>query len=392
MQRSFEKNRESYSFEDYYRNLYLEVNGKPVIYAYTQESVWPYGYDWFRRNNGYVNYESTYLYTSNLRQVFGRNYYHVDLAAELSNNHDRIDFVSLLDNLKNIPQTECLLRLGLYRIAANIRSELDLCKPIGNTFSEILGISQQYLPLYQKYNVSFSENRIIQLSHTWVSEESFQKMRALKFSYWSRDTISELLSKMSFERFVNYFTKRKLQCKSTDTDRLLTWYRDYLLMSEQLNVDLSRKSVRLPSNLKGAHDLLAVRMAEIKNKVLDEQFRAAKEALYAGLEDYRTDDFQIVLPQSRTDFIREGQSLEHCVGLDMYYQNHLKGERMIFFIRKTSAPDKPFFTMEIDMKQFLILQLYGFGDCTAPSEIRKFANSFLKTLKPSKTEVSRKVG
>lgn len=339
--RYFENKKEKYTYEDYYRNLYLEVNGKPVIYAYTQESVWPYGYDWFRRKNGYVNYESTYLYTSNLRQVFGRNYYHVDLAAELTKNHDRIDFASLLDNLKNIPQAEYFLRLGLYRIASTMDMELNLSKPIGNTFSEVLGVSKQYLPLYQKFNVSFGENRIIQNSHTWVSEESFLKMRTLRLSYWSMDVISKLLSMMSFKRFVNYFTKQKRQSKKADTDHLLTWYRDYLAMSEQLKVDLSRKSVRYPSDLKEAHDKLALRIAEIKNKVLDEQFRAAKEALYAGLKDYRTEEFQIVLPESRTDFIREGQTLNHCVGLDMYYQNHLKGERIFFSFEKSPRRTSP---------------------------------------------------
>ncbi|QNK41586.1 PcfJ domain-containing protein [Caproicibacter fermentans] len=390
--RSFKDHKVTYSFEDYYRNLYLPVNGKRIIYAYAQESVWPYGYDWYRRKNGYVNYESTYLYTSNLRQVFSRNYYHVDLAAELRKNCQPIDFPSLLDNLKNIPQTEYFLRLGLYRIAADLDSEIDTAKPIGHTFSDVLKVSKQYLPLYQKYNISLSEHHIIRLSRTWISEESFLKLRTLKLPFWIHDTISELLSKMSFERFVNYFTKQKLQYKKTSIDQLMTWYRDYLSMSEQLKIDLNKKSIRFPSNLKEAHDKLSMRFIEVKNQVLDEQFRSAKEALYSELKEYRTDEFQIVLPQSRTDFIREGQALNHCVGNNMYYQNHLKGERMIFFIRKTSEPDKPFFTMELDMKRLLILQLYGFGDCHAPSDVTKFANSFLKALKPSKFTESRKVG
>ena len=36
----------------------------------------------------------------------------------------------------------------------------------------------------------------------------------------------------------------------------------------------------------------------------------------------------------------------------------------------------PYFTMELDMSNFRICQLYGFSDCSAPPEIRKFAERF----------------
>lgn len=52
-------------------------------------------------------------------------------------------------------------------------------KLAGNTFFEVLGISKQYLPLYQKFNVSLSEHHIIQLSRFRVSEKIFLKLRVL---------------------------------------------------------------------------------------------------------------------------------------------------------------------------------------------------------------------
>ena len=82
-----------------------------------------------------------------------------------------------------------------------------------------------------------------------------------------------------------------------------------------------------------------------------------------------------------TDFYLEGNALNHCVGSQShYFENHMKGTQMIFFIREVSAPDKPYFTMEADMRSKTILQLYGFGDSSAPKEVRRFAEAFLKTI------------
>lgn len=379
--RFYENYQVKYSFSDYYYNLYLRRNGKPEIYSYRYMSVMQCGWDWFRKRNGDVNHDAAYLYTTNLRQVFGRDYYHLDLGATLNKCERPIDFVGLLDNLEDYPVTEYLVRLGLYNLASGYAPK----ELTGKGFADVLGVSKQYLPLYQKYDVTRQEHNLIKSSRTWVSMESFEKLRKLNIKYRAGE-VTDLLQEMSFERFVNYFTKQKALYPKREIDELIVWYRDYISMSESLRVNLSNKSVCFPSDIKAAHDRILIRVTLVKNRDLDKQFKKEAPKLYAGLKDYQTDKFKIVLPQSRSDFIVEGQSLNHCVGkFDSYFQNHLKGERMIFFIRHTAEPDKPYFTMELDMKRLIILQLYGFGDCTAPAEVRKFANEFLKRLKPGKT-------
>lgn len=381
-ERSFRNHKAVYSFYDYYRNLYLHPNGKPTIYAY--KFMW-YCYEgseaWLRTQNGNVNHDNAYLYTSNLKQVFGKEYYHVDLS-KLKNNTFPIDFVSLLNNLEVAPQTEYLFRLGLYRLASELFSD----ELSGKTFYEVLGVSKQYLPLYQKCNISARENEIIKQSRQWVNETDFLKLRSLQLNYSGAYEIKPLLKIMSLQRLVNYFTKEKALLK-VSSDRLFIWYRDY--------IDMSSKSIRFPKNIKEAHDVLVDRITQVRNEEDDRKFRDTVKPLYASMPQimgFQDDEFMIVLPQSRTDFIREGQSLHHCVGGGHYWLNHMKGNQMIFFIRHVGQPEKPFYTMEIDMEKQIILQLYGFGDRTAPSDVRKFANSFLKVLKSSKREVNRKVG
>lgn len=376
--RTFEDAKYKYHFYDYYRNLYLHSPKGPVIYAYDYKPTMSWGENWYRQKNGIVHHGKSFVYSNNLTEVFGNSYYHVDLNAGLK-NAGKLSFASLLNNLKNIPAAEYLFKIGMPVLASEI-AKVDLGDKTG--FSEVLGISKQYLPLYRKYNVSLLEHRIIKSSKTWVSEFSFENFRLLAFEYTDRDDIVDILKTMSFERFVNYFLKQKEANGKKKLQYSLMLYKDYLSMSESLKVDMSRKSLRFPRNIKEAHDLILPRFNKVKHKVDDEKFKLAVEKLYRGMKEYAKGDYCIVFPSLRSELITEGQALNHCVGNDNYYKGHIAGSRMIFFVRMAMKSDKPYFTMEIDMRELKIMQLHGFSHRSAPPEIRKFANEFLKTLKP----------
>lgn len=376
--RRFEGTKYGYHFHDYFRNLYLHTPKGPVIYAYDFKFNMSWGESWYRQKNGTVHYGESFIYTNNLKEVFGDSYYHVDLENGLK-NAGKLSFAILLNHLKNMPATEYLFKMGMPALAAGITKD-NLGK--GTGFSEVLGVSKQYLPLYRKFNVSPLEHRIIKASKTWVSEESFEKLRLLEPDYFDYEDIVNILKTMSFERFVNYFTKQKTLFTKKKLAYYLTLYKDYLSMSESLKVDLFRKSVRFPNNIKDAHDLILPRFNQVKHKNEDKEFKQAVKKLYAKMPEFSNEEYCIVYPALRSDLITEGQSLNHCVGGDNYYKNHIAGTRMIFFVRKITNPKKPYFTMEIDMKYSKINQLYGFGDCVAPSDVKKFAQEFLKKLKP----------
>jgi len=369
-----------YDFVDCFYNLYLHTTKGPTIYSYALLSLMGCGWNWFRKKNETVNYEETHIYTANLAEVFGDSYYHVNLQEGLYGAGE-ISFPRLLDNLKNNPATEYLFKLGLTKLAASS----DVLDIQGGNFCEVFGVNKQYMPLYRRHNVTRFEIKVVEASRTWVSDEMFIKFRALQLE-WSLDIISDLLETMSFERFVNYFTKQFVLTRWKKADRLLTWYRDYISMSKSLGVDLTKKSVQFPKCIKTAHDLVTPRFNEITYAVEDANFAQATEKLYTGMKEYAKDGYCIVFPTKRTEFITEGQSLNHCVGSDTYYQNHLKGIRMVFFVRRAEAPDKPFYTLEIDMRALRIMQLYGFGDSSATAEVRKFANAFLHRLQPAESE------
>lgn len=367
-----------YGFEPFAYNLYLNTPKGQRAYFYKWH-YGPYGSGWWWRGKiGDYGFDSAFVYTRNLDEVFGHRYYNVDLRAGLEGKRSCLQFCVLLNSLRDHPAAEYLFKLGLPTMAAHAGYVARGKKP---GFENMMGVSKQLLPMYRKYDVTPGEHDVIKTWGGWVSEEDFAAYRALKIK--DRHYAEELIPKMTFHRFVSYFTKQSAKHKNRKIDFLLMKYRDYLVMAGELGIDMSHKSVRYPADCIEAHDRVMKQHELVKNELDDKRFRENTAAIYEaiGNADFQSAGLCVVLPQSRTDFYLEGNALNHCVGSQSrYFENHMKGTQMIFFIREVSAPDKPYFTMEADMRSKTILQLYGFGDSSAPKEVRRFAEAFLKTI------------
>ena len=374
-----------YIKDEYFRTMYLHTkNGQKILY-FDNKEVWPYGKYW--REKKELEDNLSYLYNRNLREVFGEKYYNVDFEKVFRNNIQPLYFIGLLDNLKNLPQTEYLVKMGMCRLASEINQE-DM--NTGNNFGAILGINPQYKKMYCGMNISLNEHNLVKASSEWVSEEDFLKMRAFRTNDYQAGIICKMLEKMTYRKFVNYFAKQRMIYHHESFSQLLQWYSDYISMSEQMNIDLSHKSVRFPKDIKAAHDRLIAGYSAVKNELLDKQMREASERLYAGLTEYRSGEYAIVFPRTKTEFITEGQSLNHCVGTqERYFNNHIEGTKMIFFIRRADDIETPFVTMEIDMRRLVILQIYGYGDKRPPQPVINFANKFLTQLKGRDDKMQR---
>lgn len=373
--------KKSYSFTDTNYNLHISTSKGITIYSYRGCA---YGGD--RRKNGEYCSCKSMVYTDNLKTVFGERYHGVDISAVAAAAGEEMNLGKLLHNLEKYPHTEYLLKMGLTALADSVSALCTESETGRRGFSAMLGVSKQLLPVYQSMNVSLQEHRIIRAYGSWVSEEDVENLRRLRLSGSNVDAAMAVLQQMSMQKFNNYFWKQRCKNPDRSAGHLVTEYRDYLEMSMILKIDLAHKSVRYPSDLVTAHSRLLSLFNSLddKDKAVDEAFAAAVTTLYEqiGFQSYEGEDFSVVFPQVRSDLIVEGQSLNHCVGrVESYYKNHMAGTKMIFFVRRLANPEKPFFTMEVDMKDFRILQLYGFGDCTAPPKVRKFAERFTSELR-----------
>lgn len=150
-------------------------------------------------------------------------------------------------------------------------------------------------------------------------------------------------------------------------------------MASGLGCNMAKRAILEPRDLKAQHDLLVRQTAEQKQEKENSLLPLAiEDGLYWWAREYKREDFCVVYPQTRDDFINEGCNLNHCVGGASYYERHILGRQMVFFIRRTSQPEKPFFTTEIDMDEGRIKQLYGFSDCSAPKDVRAFTEGFVQ--------------
>lgn len=385
-----------YRFDTYAYNLYLR-GGKVYFYKLAPT---PYcsGLTWYRGKLGEYGYDRTFIYTENLNEVFGPKYYNVDLKAGLEGNHSVVSFCDLLNNLKNIPAAEYLFKSGLPRLASEI-GYMRLI-PDDAKFEDLFGLGREYIPILRKLNASMKEVKLIRAAGRWVPEETILKFRRLRIPEWRIDDLISAMKDTSFQRLVNYIDKQKSILNRTGDFCLQLWL-DYIRMSKHFKVDLSHKQTMFPKNIGESHDILDERYNAVRNAALakarDEQAKRERERLERQKEQYVRKvkelyellptmpyvqgEYQIVLPNDPDDLIREGQSLGHCVGNGTYADDTIRGYTMIIFIRQAEAPDKPFFTMEYDIRHHRIRQLYGFKNHKASRDVRRFAEGFIQKIR-----------
>ena len=383
--------RERYHFTNIAYNLYLK-GGK--IYFYKLHTAGWHNGTWYRGKLGDQYYHTSRIYTDNLAEVFGKKYYNVDLQSGLEGDNHKLSFCDLLNNLKNEPVAEYLFKLGMPYLASTYRNSRKLPEKAG--FKDYVGIGKEYLPLMRFMDITWSEIELIKTAKCWVREEMLERWRMMRIPNWQINDIKSVMKYVSFIQLMNYLEKQCRLLRVTAAS-VLGWWKDYLGMSKDLRVDLTSKSARMPKNIKVAHDqvLEATEMIRAEKRAAEEMKRAqAREASYepavaalyeaVSFDVYSKYGFTVRLPEHVADLVREGQSLGHCVGRFEYDQKTVRGESCIVFVRKEEEPDKPFFTMEYDLKAKTIRQLYGKGNRAAPPEVRKFANEYIKRLKPRK--------
>lgn len=356
------------------------IRGDKVKTYYFKNLGWYLGAKWRESKYGRHD-EIAYIFPGGLEDAFPEPINNIYIPELVKNFGGMMMLPTLVKNLQLYPQTEYLVKLGLIRFASEFSA---YGNSDGTDWDSVVGISKGYLPLLKKYDVSGQELRCMQASRTHISEESFVKFRNLSaHCYVDIELVTHFLETMSFERFVNYFSKVKKRHKNLSFTHIAQWYADYVNMSEALEIDLSHKSVRYPVELKEAHDRLAKRFESVRSEIEQKTFEAATRKLKTQVHDFHRNGFMVTLPTCEADFVKEGQSLSHCVGNGTYFKEHMKGENIIVFIRKEKEPDTPFVTMQINLKKLLIRQIYGYKDKAPAVEVRRFAEAFVKSLKKS---------
>ena len=161
-------------------------------------------------------------------------------------------------------------------------------------------------------------------------------------------------------------------------------YRDYLYQCRELQYDMHDTAICFPHDFHTMHIRLS---ALIQNKEDEKARRSFAEHYEKRKEfEYSFGDLILIQPEKLSDIINEGKALCHCVG--GYAKRHANGSTNIFFIRRISEPDKPYYTIEVS-NSLKIIQCHGYRNDAAtgkPEEIRKFEREYTKYLEGLKNE------
>lgn len=153
-------------------------------------------------------------------------------------------------------------------------------------------------------------------------------------------------------------------------------YRDYLQECEQLHLDLHDKEILFPKDLTAAHSRTMEQVKFEKNKADQEKFQKAVEKLekFAWGEG----EFFIRPAREQMELTAEGKALHHCVG--GYIKRMAEGETAIFFLRKVSEPDKPFYTLELQKKRVIQCRTEHNASYDRNPDVKNFVDMWMEKV------------
>lgn len=195
---------------------------------------------------------------------------------------------------------------------------------------------------------------------------------------WSRATAYASVGKI-----LKYIQKQTEKRKEENPDRRnvskdesARIYRDYLQECEQLHLDLHDKEILFPKDLTAAHNRTMEQVKFERNKVDQEKFQKAVEKLekFAWSEG----EFFIRPAREQMELMAEGKTLHHCVG--GYIKRMAEGETAIFFLRKASEPDKPFYTLELQKKRVIQCRTEHNASYDRNPDVKKFVDMWMEKI------------
>lgn len=289
-------------------------------------------------------------------------------------------YIDILDYCGRYPVIESLWKLGFERLAVDIVCNSIKIKP-SHENHKALGISKEL------WRYMLRTDR--QQDASWI--QAMMKLENVRGSLKDKDKAAQRISGNNLEdlfvkkglnlhRTVNYLEKQEEASRLT-IESIAYQYVDYLHMSRRLHLD----TILYPRNLEDAHDQLVELINDQKNK--KQLAEAAKKDAAIGkiyekivkAFSYQDDKYILRPAKSNVELVNEGQVQHICVGYGYYAAKMIKNESYILFLRKKSAPDKPYYTVEIT-PEYEIRQRHGKYNKEAEEriEVDAFLNQFVE--------------
>ena len=220
------------------------------------------------------------------------------------------------------------------------------------------------------------------ISETITSKElkEFQKaddkLKQAAIDSW--DAYTKLITSWRMEEYILAIRKhttveKYLRYMKDQKTHEPTMFIDYIENAYLLGWDLRRKSILFPPDLRQAHDEATTLRDIEKNAEKDKRIRM--HAIDIG---YQVHDLMALPAMSQQELNNESSVLHHCVRT--YGDRVADGKTLIYFVRRTSLPDEPYYTLEISPKDGHVVQCRGLKNCSMTAEVQEFKEGFEKAF------------
>lgn len=251
------------------------------------------------------------------------------------------------------PTMEMAVRLGWFAAIDDLvdkgKKNAQILDWGAKTTWDFLRLSKADGKAFLKAGADLDDLHLYRASRKWDKSLTLTRFWELLDQCGNDSRVTELvlksvsLTKLSPQKVIHYLSdagrvpKQKAQLLA-----------DYLEFAKILKYDLRRQDVALPKDLNERHDAAASAVAIIQTA----QRKAESAQKYGGrvravqqMYEFSLGGLEILAPLDPQDIVDEGKKQMHCVG--GYAARHFQGVLEILFLRKVSAPNKPWITIEM---------------------------------------------
>lgn len=347
---------------------------------------------WWDTNGASKRWHNAYLYPPDRDVLKGTDYEDMHLP-EMAAVGGKLNYSGLMVNHEKAGMFEYILKMGLRRLAEEVSGSgcwEDNYEPLnwkGNSAEEILGIDMQRIRRLRQKNGGTNMLKWLmeeQRTGKKIRDETLKKLE----EYWIHpDDYSFILDRMSPEQLVNYIERNKDEWKK-DRYYFRSDWKDYLAMAQRLGMDVYDPIVFRPKNLKKRHDAL---VDEIQ-RLGDDLWICEIAAKYPDIDsicqkikdkyEYGNERYVMMVPDGIRDIVDDGKQLHHCsASSERYFDRINRQECYILFLRKKEAPEKAWYTVEIQPGGTIRQKRTAFNRQDEVEAVTEFLREWQKAVK-----------
>lgn len=279
------------------------------------------------------------------------------------NIYDSVSIIKVIRLYKQFPTVEFFLKLDLplskkmLKLAENDKS------------------FRKYLFRLNLKNIYFyvnSQDIIYSYNHNCSLFDS-RNFFALKRQIFEYELTKYDFIEKNLEKIIKYLIDKNISVSN---------FKDYINACVYLKLNMTLNKNLYPHDFMRMHDLRINEYDSLKEKVEAKSRRKFYKDFKTISQKYKfleyEKDYLLKIASSVQSLKHEGRLLCHCVGRMGYDKKMIDEKSLIFFIRNKERPDIPFVTLEYDLNNNKILQIYGKNDSDPPENVLTFANHWCK--------------